>query len=120
LDAPAALDLGKGPAASRAAESRLTEVLIHHVDLRAGFTPADWPADFVTATPADVVGAIGGRPEPPELRLVAADTGAAYQIGLDPASAPIRGPQTSLLAWLLGRSTGADLEGSLPSVPFLY
>jgi maleylpyruvate isomerase len=109
---------GKQRPATRAADSRLTEVLVHHVDLRAGFTPADWPAGFVRATLADVVAALGGRPETPAMRLVAVDTGATYAIGR--SAKLVRGSQTALLAWLLGRSAGADLDGPLPAVPFLY
>ncbi|GAA2502122.1 maleylpyruvate isomerase family mycothiol-dependent enzyme [Winogradskya humida] len=96
---------GKQRPASRAADSRLTEVLIHHVDLRAGFHPADWPPDFVHRMLADVIAAFRARPGP---HLIALDTGA------------VQGSETDLLAWLLGRSPGTGLTGDLPPVPFLY
>ncbi|MFI1294243.1 maleylpyruvate isomerase N-terminal domain-containing protein [Streptomyces sp. NPDC020792] len=41
---------GQELAAMRAADSRLCEVLTHHVDLDADYTPAQWPTDFVSTT----------------------------------------------------------------------
>jgi maleylpyruvate isomerase len=111
---------GKERPAYRAADSRLTEVLVHHVDLRAGFGPDDWPGDFVDTTLATVISAFAARDQMPGLRLVALDSGAEYRLGAQRAAAVVRGPRAALLAWLLGRSDGADLDGSLPAVPFLY
>lgn len=111
---------GKERPACRAADSRLTEVLIHHVDLRAGFGPEDWPGDFVDTTLATVIATFGARHQISGLRLAALDTGAEYRLGTQHAPNVVRGPRASLLVWLLGRSDGADLDGSLPTVPFLY
>lgn len=111
---------GKERPASRAADSRLTEVLVHHVDLRAGFGPADWPGDFVDTTLAAVTSAYAARDQISSLRLTAVDTGAEYRVGAQHAANVVRGPRAALLAWLLGRSDGADLDGSLPTLPFLY
>ncbi|WP_436533754.1 maleylpyruvate isomerase family mycothiol-dependent enzyme [Actinoplanes sp. HUAS TT8] len=106
---------GKQRPASRAATSRLTEVLVHHVDLAAGFGPDHWPADFVTAQLADVVTAFTGRAAVPALHLIAADTGAEYRLGSSTGAIVVRDRQASLLAWLLGRS-----QNDLPALPFLY
>jgi maleylpyruvate isomerase len=52
--------------------------------------------------------------------LTASDTGARYRLGPRREPLAVRGPQASLLAWLLGRSDGTDLGGPLPALPFLY
>ena len=111
---------GKERAASRAADSRLTEVLIHHVDLRADYRPEDWPPDFVAEMLATVVSAFAGRADPPALRLIAAETGTEYLIGDPDAARTVEGAPTPLLAWLLGRSDGAELGAGLPRPPFLF
>jgi maleylpyruvate isomerase len=107
---------GKERPAYRAADARLTEVLVHHVDLRAGFEPADWPDDFVSATISTVVAAYTAREQAPDLRLIASSAGAGHR--LDARDDP--GRRASVLAWLMGRSDGADLGEELPTLPFLY
>lgn len=111
---------GKERPAYRAADARLTEVLVHHVDLRAAFRPEHWPEDFVRDTIANVISAFSSRVDVPGLRLLAGDTGVEYRLGAQKDVLVVRGRQTSILAWLLGRSDGADLGDSLPVLPFLY
>lgn len=118
---------GQERPAARAADSRLTEVLVHHVDLDAGYTSADWPAGAVTALLARVVAAFAARDAAtvPAMRLAAVDTGTAYAIGAAPGARRVRGPQHALLAWLMGRPPAAaqltvDGGGPLPEPPFLY
>ncbi|WP_051807795.1 maleylpyruvate isomerase family mycothiol-dependent enzyme [Actinoplanes subtropicus] len=108
---------GKQRPAYRAADARLTEVLVHHVDLRAGYQPRDWPADFVAGFLADVIAAFAGRTGVPSLYLIASDTGAGYRLGGHEGALVVRAEQASLLAWLLGRSKGGN---DLPALPFLY
>jgi maleylpyruvate isomerase len=110
---------GKQRPASRAADSRLTEVLVH-VDLRPGFGPACWPGDFVTGNLADVVAAFAGRDGVPGLHPVASDTGAHYRLGAQHNPHVVEGPQASLLVWLLGRSDGSDLGAPQRRLPFLH
>lgn len=120
---------GRERPAARAADSRLTEVLVHHVDLDAGFGPADWPPGFVRDMLGRVVAAFGAREAGavPAMELTAVDTGARYTLGgpHEGAGARVRGPQHALLAWLMGRPPGtAELAvaggGPLPEPPFLY
>lgn len=85
------------------------EVLIHHVDLRAGFTPDDRPAGFVTHQLGVVVAAFAAREGSPAMRLHATDTGTSYAVSAIDDAAVIRGPQAHLLAWLMGRSSGTSL-----------
>jgi maleylpyruvate isomerase len=101
---------------------RLTEVEVHHVDLDLGYTPADWPEPFATYALEQVAVSFAG-PHAPAVTLRSSDTPAAVQIG--PAGAQpavmVTGPVRPLLAWLIGRGTGAGLTadpaGPLPAVP---
>jgi maleylpyruvate isomerase len=111
---------GKERPAYRAADARLTEVLVHHVDLRAGFRPGHWPGDFVRTMMDTVVSAFAGREHVPALHVIASDTGADYRLGAGDDALVVRGRQASLLAWLLGRSTGTELAKALPALPPLY
>jgi maleylpyruvate isomerase len=115
---------GQQHPAARIADSRLDEVLVHHVDLRTAYTPADWPAPFTRNMLRKAVGALSGRTDTPAMRLHATDTDAWYDIGTSPAPLMIDGTQSALLGWLMGRSTGADLstpgDAELPTPPFLY
>ncbi|WP_187438082.1 maleylpyruvate isomerase family mycothiol-dependent enzyme [Actinomadura decatromicini] len=103
--------------AARASDARLTEVLVHHVDLDAGFTPRDWPAGFTARMLDTVVAAFARRDDAPDLRLRATDTGR----DLGGGDRVVAGTEASLLAWLMGRSSGAALAGAEGiAVPFLY
>ncbi|WP_433758158.1 maleylpyruvate isomerase family mycothiol-dependent enzyme [Nocardia sp. CA-135398] len=99
---------------------RLQEVEIHHVDLAAGYRPGDWPTDFVARllprAVADLTKALAAEGDPAfEVRTT--DTGFTATIGSSSADHTVSGPASALLAWLLGRSEGADLGGVLPTLP---
>ena len=115
---------GQWRPAARAADSRLTEVLVHHVDLRAGFTPEHWPAAFAEGMLARVVAAFSVRSDAPAVRLRATDTETSYEIGNAVGAPVVEGRQAWLLAWLMGRSEGDHLrtEGDkrMPVMPALY
>ncbi|TDC88170.1 maleylpyruvate isomerase family mycothiol-dependent enzyme [Actinomadura sp. 7K507] len=103
--------------AALAADARLTEVLVHHVDLDAGFTPGDWPPEFTARTLVSVARSFEQRGDAPRLRLHATDTGAELGSG----EVVVSGTEASLLAWLMGRSAGRDLDGAEgTTLPFLY
>lgn len=103
--------------AARATDARLTEILVHHVDLDAGFAPRDWPANFTTRMLASVTTSYARREDAPALRLRATDTGEEHGHG----DHLVTGPATSLLAWLMGRTPGTDLTGTKTlTLPFLY
>lgn len=101
---------------------RLQEVEIHHVDLAAGYRPADWPdafaADCLPKVTADVT-----QRNWPRLTLRGSDSGAEYRIGQDggDGAVVVTGDTRQLLAWLIGRSDGAaltaDPAGPLPDLP---
>ncbi len=118
---------------------RLVEVEIHHVDLDAGFGPADWPESFVTLELPLAAADFAQRPDVPACRIEV--SGSIVEIGTpgapcaagtssaaDPpyaAAAPqqrtVTGPARMLLAWLTGRSAGEGLEvdpdGDVPRLP---
>lgn len=99
---------------------RLQEVEIHHVDLNAGYTPANWPAPFVARilpqATADFTRLTTDSPLAP-FTLHATDSDFTATIGPTPATHTISGPASSLAAWLLGRTPGSDLTGDLPNLP---
>ena len=77
---------------------RLTEVEIHHVDLGAGYRPADWPPAFSGQLLARL-GVELQAPNVPRVTLHASGTGASYTVGqAEPGTgenepdSPIKGP----------------------------
>jgi maleylpyruvate isomerase len=107
---------------------RLEEVLIHHVDLDTGFSPAHWPAEF-TGPALEMAAARFGDGSYPAtaatpFRLYAEETAHAVGVGCDATDKEwllVRGPEPALLAWLIGRSDGDGLvvepHDALPGVP---
>ncbi|MBW8485896.1 maleylpyruvate isomerase family mycothiol-dependent enzyme [Actinomadura parmotrematis] len=100
----------------RATDARLTEVLLHHVDLDAGFGPADWPGAFVADQLARTLASYARRPGVPRVRVHATDTG----LRLGDEGGLVEGTQADLLAWLTGRADGIRLAGHLPAFPPLF
>jgi maleylpyruvate isomerase len=95
---------------------RLREVEVHHVDLGAGYTPADWPDSFSHRLLHEVAGDLGDIP----LTLYPDSAGHPVTVGSG-AGPVISGPTYALAAWLAGRSDGAGLSvdpaGPLPKLP---
>ncbi|WP_067648343.1 maleylpyruvate isomerase family mycothiol-dependent enzyme [Nocardia harenae] len=108
---------GREFAATAIGWMRLQEVEIHHVDLAAGYTAADWPADFVARLLPEVVAAHGmNAGDRPAFEVKADDTGFGATIGAGAPGTVVTGPAHALLAWLIGR--GRDgLTGALPELP---
>jgi maleylpyruvate isomerase len=101
---------------------RLTEVEIHHVDLGAGYTPSDWPAQLVADGLDRVIAQFANRDDVPACVLEVAGTGQRLVLG--PASAAraqaavtVAGPGCWLLAWLIGRDAGTMLSVSTGPEP---
>ena len=97
---------------------RLREVEIHHVDLAAGYGAADWDAAFVRRVLEEVPERLGSGVSTP-FTVEAQDLGLSFQVGDAAPSVHVKGAGHAVLAWLLGRSDGSDLEGTgdLPAVP---
>ena len=94
---------------------RLTEVEIHHADLDAGYTCADWSADFA----AMVIGSMGKRDasESP-FTVHATDIDRSWTFG-DGAGPTVTGTVAEIAWWLTGRGEGEALRsdgGELPRI----
>ncbi len=116
--------IGGQTPAEHVVQSRLAEVLIHHVDTDLGYGPGSWPASFVREMLPVVVRGLTERALAPlSAQLHATDTGRVFQIGGQDAE-QVNGTEAELMAWLLGRSDGAGLDrdkpGPLPPVPSIY
>jgi len=95
---------------------RLREVEVHHVDLAAGYRPADWPESFAHRLLHEVAGGLEGV----SLTVRPASLGHVVPVG-DGGPPEVRGPAHELAAWLAGRSPGTGLAieppGALPTIP---
>ncbi|MFI6129249.1 maleylpyruvate isomerase family mycothiol-dependent enzyme [Micromonospora sp. NPDC051141] len=101
--------------------ARLREIEVHHVDLAAGYRPADWPEAFAQRLLHEVATGLADDPAAPAM-LLRPDGPARDLVVGDPEGAPtITGPAPELAAWLTGRGTGelltVDPDGPLPNPP---
>ncbi|MGW4500649.1 maleylpyruvate isomerase family mycothiol-dependent enzyme [Micromonospora sp. NPDC004336] len=100
---------------------RLREVEVHHVDLAAGYRPADWPEAFAHRLLHEVAGGLAERADVPP--MVLRFDGSRHEVVVgDRAAAPtVTGSAPELAAWLIGRSPGTVLtvtpDGPLPQPP---
>lgn len=108
-DAPVRTARGRPITAAEVPWMRVRESWVHGVDLGAGATFADLPAEVVGPLIAEVAGGLAGRDDCPALVLAASDgPGGTWRIG--PAATPpteVTGAAPDLLAWLIGRHDGA-------------
>ena len=115
-DAPG-ISLGAGRRPVRdVLPSMCRELEYHHVDLAAGYQPADWPANFVATELSQVTARMDRRADAPPMTL--AGHGMLH-IGTSPP-VDVTGPPAAMLAWLSGRSDGSGLDtasAALPTIP---
>lgn len=109
------LDRGPMPAAL-IVWGRLREVEVHHVDLTAGYGPADWPDSFTHRLLHEVAAHLRGT----DLTIHAAGLGHPLAVGVGgPPS--VSGPAAPIAGWLIGRVPEPDVTveptGSLPILP---
>jgi maleylpyruvate isomerase len=92
------------------------ELEYHHVDLAAGYQPADWPDDFVATELSRVTAVMDRRADAPPMTL----TGPGMlHIGTSPP-VDVTGSPAVMLAWLSGRGDGSGLDqrgAALPVIP---
>ena len=91
---------------------RAKEVWVHGVDLAAGVSFDDAPADFLCTLVDDVLALFASRDQLPGATIVATDVERTWCSG----SARIEGPVAAVAGWLTrGRTDG--LTGNVPDVP---
>jgi maleylpyruvate isomerase len=109
---------GSAVPARRVVWLRLREVEMHHVDLAAGYSPPDWPAQFVARALRESLRALARRDDVPPFTAVI--DGKPERVGSG-GSAVVRGSAPAVLAWFTGRSAGDDLDveppDALPVIP---
>jgi maleylpyruvate isomerase len=91
---------------------RAKEVWVHGVDLRAGLTFADLPADFCAALVDDVLGLFATRDQSLDVTIVATDVDRTWGDG----ATTVEGPVSAIVAWLT-RSDTSGLRGDVPPPP---
>ncbi|MGW0503293.1 maleylpyruvate isomerase family mycothiol-dependent enzyme [Micromonospora sp. NPDC003241] len=100
---------------------RLRELEIHHVDLAAGYQPADWSPTFGHRLLHEVATGFADRDDAPPMVLRFDGAGHELVVGERAGAPVVTGPAEELAAWLTGRSTGAALtvapDGDLPRPP---
>jgi len=121
---------GLGHPAAHVVWRRLREVEVHHVDLGATYTPADWPESFAHRLlheaakdqAGDASGAGHGQRSRAGLSLTLRADSLGHPVPVGSGGPPtVSGPAWALAAWLTGRSAGVGLSvepaGPLPAVP---
>ncbi|GAA1449429.1 maleylpyruvate isomerase family mycothiol-dependent enzyme [Mycobacterium cookii] len=98
---------------------RVREVEIHHADLDAGYTAADWSEDFVVL----LLESMTRRPYPTPFTVLATDLDRSWHYGERGPGAPdeplVIGGAAALAWWLTGRGSGEGVTceaGALPRV----
>jgi len=94
---------------------RLRELVLHHVDLDAGYTLADVDGPVLVRLLDDAVGRLGLSHRAPSLAL-ATDEGETWQVGA--GEVEVTGPRHGVLLWLARRiPTGVTSRQGLPELP---
>jgi maleylpyruvate isomerase len=99
----------------RGVPSLRRELEYHHVDLAAGYQPADWPGDIVAMELSRVTALMDRRADAPPMTLTSSG---ALHVGSSPR-VDVIGPPAALLAWLSGRSDGSGLHSGAAAPPVL-
>ncbi len=94
---------------------RLREVVLHHVDLDAGFGFAQVDDEVTLALLQDTIRRLRRNPETPSMSL-RSNEGDVWSIG--DGRPVVSGTRADLLAWLT-RGVTSGIEGDLPTIPSL-
>ncbi|NGZ99848.1 maleylpyruvate isomerase family mycothiol-dependent enzyme [Nocardioides sp. W3-2-3] len=107
---------GRVTPAAAVPSMRRSEVEIHHADLGAGYSPADWPPAFAL----DLLASSAERYDGPGFHVVATDEPARWAFGSPDADAvTVSGPAAALAWWSTGRDAGSLLSSTNGSLPTL-
>ncbi|WP_188111143.1 maleylpyruvate isomerase family mycothiol-dependent enzyme [Nocardioides antri] len=93
---------------------RLREVEIHHADLLAGYTHADWPTETAVRFLEQDAGRYDGTP----VVARATDVGRTFAFGSADVDSPVvTGSASALAWWATGRDPGGLLTSSTGTLP---
>ena len=92
---------------------RVREVEIHHADLGAGYSAADWPRDFTVV----LLQSMTKRPYPAPFSVRATDLDRTWHYGGGEGGAVVTGPSGALGWWLTGRGPGDGLTSDTTDLP---
>jgi maleylpyruvate isomerase len=109
--------LGRQTTGAEVPWMRVRENWVHAVDLDAGGTVADFPAQVVVDLLTEVKEFVSARDGCPSMILDATDTGERWMIGPPGDATTLTGTQQALLAWLIGRRRGERIDSSAGDVP---
>jgi maleylpyruvate isomerase len=109
--------VGREMPAAQVMWSRLREVEIHHVDIGAGYRPADWPEGFAVRMMHMLTRDMADRADAPPVVLRVPEIGHDLHLTSSADAPVVTGPAWAAVAWLTGRSEGEQLSGTLPPVP---
>ena len=107
---------GDARPARKILESRIRELVIHHVDLGAGYSASDWPSELAFRILVSVVPAFEMRKMTPVTLL---PTDVDGQVTVSGGSAiEVHGKAHELATWMLGRDSGVGLKWTgAPNLP---
>jgi len=83
---------------------RAREVWVHAVDLNAGTTFADIPADIRAALLSDALSSAASHPDSPRVHVTATDSEIDETLGSEGPPITVIAPVIDLLPWALGRT----------------
>ena len=109
---------GREVRAGQLPAGRLTEVIIHHLDLGIGLSIDEVEPPAAEAALAWCAFRLASRSDFPRLRITTS-TGSTYDFGPQhqPEVSSISGPANRLLGWISRRSGPDGLSGQLPELP---
>lgn len=111
---------GRTVPASETPWMRARELMVHAVDLEAGITFADLPADFLVALGDDIAAkrsaAAGTDAAGPALVVEPTDSTSRWEIAGSGEPVVVTGPLPAVTAYLAGRGTDG-VAGSVPALP---
>jgi maleylpyruvate isomerase len=95
---------------------RLRELVYHHVDLDAGYTFANAPAEVAELFLRDAANRLAHEDTPPSLHIETTE-GDDHVVG--DGGTRVTGSRAAVLLWLArGRTDGVEFDGPVPTLPF--
>jgi maleylpyruvate isomerase len=109
--------LGRETTGAEVPWMRIRESWVHAVDLDAGGSVADFPSQVAVDLLDEVTGFVSTRDGCPAVILDVTDAAHQWSLGAEGDAVTLAGTQAALLAWLIGRRRGENIESSTGTVP---